>query len=164
MVNSYMKELTDDGLITISNRNNRDCNYHLTGSGKETLNSLLMAYSSEIVQFYAQTKNEISKCIAALINGNQQPSFVLYGASETCELVLRALENFPQITVSAIVDSLPQKQNTLFNGFTIRNPEEIEALRPGCVLITSYAKQEEIFLSIQHLEASGIKIQRLTTI
>lgn len=164
MVNSYIRQLTAENIVTVTSRNNRDCNYQLTTQGKDELTSLLMGYSAEIVQFYAQTKNEISERIAALINGKKQTRFILYGASETCELVLRALENFPQVKVVAIVDSVLQKQGESFNGFTIKNPEEIAAIKPDCVLITSYAKQDEIYNSTKHLEKAGIKIRRLTTV
>lgn len=164
MVNSYIRQLAADGIVTVSSRNNRDCDYQLTPTGKEELTSLLMGYSAEIVQFYAQTKNEISNRIASLINGKQQARLVLYGASETCELVMRALENFPQVEVVAIVDSVPRKQGESFNGFTVKNPEEIAAIKPDCVLITSYAKQDEIYNATKHLEKAGIKIQRLTAV
>ncbi len=164
MVNSYIKELTRAELIKISNRNNRDCNYQLTQQGKDELTSLLMEYSAEIVQFYAQTKNELSKRIAAILNGSRKTRIVLFGASETCELVMRAMDNFPQAKVAAIVDSVPEKQGSAFHGFTVMRPEEIEDIKPDCVLITSYAKQDEIYDSTRHLEKVGIKIQRLTTV
>lgn len=164
MVNSYIKQLVSGGFIKISSRNNRDCNYQLTPKGKNELTALLMGYSAEIVQFYAQTKNEISKRIAALINGKKQSRFVLYGASETCELVLRALENFPQVEIAAIVDSLSQRQGRSFNGYTVQHPDTIAAIQPDCVLITSYAKQDEIYDATKHLEKDGIKVQRLATV
>lgn len=164
MVNSYIKQLTGSGTVTVSSRNNRDCNYRLTRKGRVELTALLMGYSAEIVQFYAQTKNEISKRIAALVNGKMQSRFVLYGASETCELVMRALENFPQVEIAAIVDSVSQRQGEDFNGFTVQNPETIAALKPDCVLITSYAKQDEIYDATKHLEQEGIKVQRLATV
>lgn len=164
MVNSYIRELVANGLIKISNRNNRDCNYQLTIAGKKELTRLLMEYSAEIVQFYAQTKNELSARVAMLLNGGEETRIVLYGASETCELVLRAMENFPQATVAGIVDSLPEKHNTLFHGFTIRKPKDIAALKPDWVLITSYAKQDEIYKATKHLEKKGILIHRLATV
>lgn len=164
MVNNYIKQLTTHGLVSVSSRNNRDCNYQLTKEGKNELTSLLMGYSAEIVQFYAQTKNEISNRIAALLTGKKQLRFVLYGASETCELVMRALENFPQVTIAAIVDSLPHKQGEAFNGFTVQKPDAIAAIKPDCVLITSYAKQDEIYDATKHLEKNGITVQRLATV
>lgn len=164
MVNSYIKQLTSGGFIKVSSRNNRDCNYQLTAEGKNELTSLLMSYSAEIVQFYAQAKNEISKRIAALLNGRKQLRFVLYGASETCELAMRALENFPEVEIAAIVDSLPDKQGQLFNGFTVQQPNAIAAINPDCVLITSYAKQDEIYDATKHHEKNGITVQRLTTV
>lgn len=164
MVNSYIRKLVDQGLIKISNLNNRDCTYQLTAAGKKELTRLLMEYSAEIVQFYAQTKNELSERVAMLLNGEGRTRVVLYGASETCELVLRAMENFPQATVAAIVDSLPEKHNTLFHGFTIKKPEDIATIKPDWVLITSYAKQDEIYEATKHLEKEGITIQRLATV
>ncbi|MFZ5758407.1 MAG: winged helix-turn-helix transcriptional regulator [Thermodesulfobacteriota bacterium] len=164
MVNSYIKLLTTKGLITVSSRNNRDCNYQLTPQGKNELASLLMSYSAEIVQFYAQAKNEISNRIKTLLNGRQQLRFVLFGASATCELAMRALENFPQVEIAGIVDSQPGKQGEQFNGFTVQKPNAITSIKPDCVLITSYAKQDEIYDATKHLEKNGITVQRLTAV
>ncbi len=164
MVNTYIKELATGGLITLTSRNNRDLNYSLTASGKESLAALLADYSAEIVQLYTQAKNEIVQRLAAFLKPGQKTRLILFGASETCELVLRALENFPQAEVVGVVDSNTAKQNTVFHGHLISAPQRIRELAPDSVIITSFAKQDEIFDSIRSLENEGIAIQKLATI
>lgn len=161
MVNNYIKQLSACGSLTITNRNNRDCDYQLTRQGQQELNSLLMDYSAEIVQFYAQTRSEISKRLKKFFSRKRQISIVLFGASDTCELVMRALGDFPQANIVGIVDSNPSKHGVSFNGIPIRSPEIIESIHPDYVLITSYAKQDEIYEATKHFLEKGIKIKRL---
>ena len=47
MVNIYIKELSEEGLIKITGNSNRTFEYHLTENGRATLNSDFMAFSAE---------------------------------------------------------------------------------------------------------------------
>ena len=164
MVNSYVKDLTAQGYLELSNRNRRDLNYFLTPPGAEQLTSLLMGCSAEIVQLYSGAKQEIGNRLREILNGNTRTDIVLYGASDTCELVLQALQDFPAAHVVGIVDGMTNKQGTSLRDYTILAPTALPSLTPDMVIITSFAKQDEIYDQIAHLEKDGIKVRKLTTI
>jgi len=164
MVNSYIKTLTDQGFITTKNRNQRDFNYFLTKTGEELLSSLLMRYSAEIVQFYSGAKREIRQRLSGILNRSPGTKVVLYGASDTCEIVLQTLLDFPDAEVVGIVDGELEKQGRTLRDHTVLAPDAILGCNANLVLITSFAKQDEIYKDIVHLEKDGIKIRRLTTI
>lgn len=164
MVNGYIKALSQQGLIEKKNRNQRDYNYFLTNTGKQELMSLLMGYAAEIVQFYSGAKREISLKLTEILNGTTGTRIVLHGASDTCELVLQSLLGFPKAQVVGIVDGEPEKQGRILQGHTVLAPTAIPAFKANMVIITSFAKQDEIYEDIAHLEQDGIKIRRLITI
>lgn len=164
MVNSYINSLVKQGLVETKRRNQRDFSYYLTDTGKDALILLLGSYSAEIVQFYGGAKNEISRRLNGILNGSKNTRIVLYGASDTCELVLQTLLDFPDIQVVGIVDGEATKQNHTLRGHAILAPKNITACKPDMVIITSFAKQDEIYQNIAYLEEKGIKIRRLTTI
>ena len=164
MVNSYIKDLTKEGLLQISNRNNRDFNYGITSKGKKEATSLLLGYSAEIIKFYSLTKHEIAARLKNIFAKVKNAKLVLFGASETCELVFHALEQFHQVHVIGIADSDPAKQHQLFHNYAVISPEAIPALKPDYILITSFAKQDEIHQSISHYNDRGITIIKLSTL
>ena len=164
MVNSYVKELAAQGYLELSNRNRRDLNYFLTPAGGEKLTSLVMGYSAEIVQLYSGAKREICQRLNEILNEKKHTDIVLYGASDTCELVLQSLHHFPDAHVVGIVDGMAEKQNKSMRNHKVLAPTAIPTFKPDMVIITSFAKQDEIYDHIAHLEKEGIKIRKLTTI
>ena len=164
MVNTYIKRLAKDQLLARSRPNDRDMRYSLTPAGEQELARLFSRYSAEIVQLYTQAKQEICRQLASILPGDAPRRLVLFGASETCELVLQALKGFPQAVIAGIVDSAPAKHGRDFHGHRVAPPTAVERLDPDIVLITSFACQEEIYQAIRHLEPRGIQIKKLADI
>lgn len=164
MVNAYIKTLVKDGFITISNRNNRDYNYTITETGNMELMALLLGYSAEIVQLFSQSKKEISRRLAPFFHGKISQKIILFGAAETCEIVMQALEKFPQARVIGVADSDPSRQHSFFHNYLVIPPEAITSLAPDYIIITSFAKQDEIYQGIKDLEEKRIKILKLTSL
>jgi len=164
MVNAYVRELGRQGMISRLNRNNRDMCYRLTAKGRTELLRLFSSYAAEVVQLYTQAKNEISRQLKRVLTPGVSRRLVLYGASETCELTLQALEGFPQARIAGVVDSDPAKHGTDFHGHTIMPPERIRELEAELVIITSFARQDEIYETISHLEQEGITIKKLAEV
>lgn len=164
MANGYIKQLAAEKLLKVSNRNNRDLDYQLTARGKEELTRLLMDYSAEIIQLYTQAKNEIGKRLAAVLPLEAPSRVVLFGASETCEMALQVMGNFPKAKVIGIVDSDNSKQNSFFHGHRVLAPDRISSLAPDFLVITSFARQNEIYESVRHFAENGVKIAKLAVI
>ena len=72
-----------------------------------------------------------------------------------------ALKDTP-LTVKGIVDSNPSKQGIRFNGFVVQPPESLKEMNADAVLITSFARQEEIHGCIQQVLGSGMQVRKLS--
>jgi len=61
MVNNYLREFQDNGLITVTGDTNRNQRYHLTRKGREELKNFLDLYSAEISEISENAQNELDK-------------------------------------------------------------------------------------------------------
>jgi DNA-binding MarR family transcriptional regulator len=161
MVNIYIKTLKKEGLIHVSGSTNRNQRYHLTDQGHTELVSSFLAYSAEIVRFYGAVKRETIKILDGFYDEGIR-SVALFGAAETAEVVLSAVRE-TAIDVIGVVDSDVAKQGRTFHGLVIQAPQQLEAINPDAVIITSFGKQEEIYRTVSALvqEARTIQIKKL---
>ncbi|RPI78477.1 MAG: winged helix-turn-helix transcriptional regulator [Desulfobacteraceae bacterium] len=160
MVNNYMKELQGKKWITMSGKTNRTQSYHLTPGGQAELISLLLHYSSDIIQLYAAAKREVAEKIKTLCAEGVH-KVALFGAAETAEVVHAAAKDLP-LQIEAIVDSNPDKQGLRFNGLTIQAPEELKGKSMDAILITSFARQTEIQGLIKKILGDAVEIWTLS--
>ncbi len=160
MVNNYIKRLKEEGLITISGNTNRTQSYHLTADGQQMLREALLEYSADIVQLYGSVKREIAKILSGFYQEGIR-TVVLFGAAETAEVVHLAIKQ-TQLVMIGVVDSDASKHGKPFNGLLIQPPEEIKRIRPDAVIITSFARQEEIHGYLKKLVGKKIKIKKLS--
>jgi len=161
MVNNYIKELLNDGLLQISGTSNRSMTYHLTDKGKEYLSTNFLLFSAEIVQFYASVRREIS----AMLTGSYQNgirSVVLYGASDTAEIVYSAIQT-TSLVIKGVVDSDRAKIGKLFYGITIQSPTKINKIKPDALILTSFARQNEILNSLKGNVDKNIQIKMISS-
>lgn len=147
-------------LIEVKGKTNRTQSYHLTPSGKDELMSLFMEYSSEIIQLYSSAKRELTERLDKLHSDGIR-NIALFGAAETAEVVHTAIKETPLI-VKAIVDNNTDKQGKPFNGLTILPPEQLNKMDLDAVVITSFARQEEIHDSIRAIIGDKIPIKKLS--
>jgi DNA-binding MarR family transcriptional regulator len=160
MVNNYMKELKQAGFLEIIGDTNRTQEYYLTPTGEKALMSLLVEYSTEIIQFYGGAKRELTKRLQQMVTEGVS-TIVLFGAAETAEVVHAALKGVP-LRIVGVIDSDVGKQGMPFNGFKIQAPEALKDLKADAIVITSFGKQEEIYEKIRHVVGSDVKIMKLT--
>ena len=160
MVNNYIKRLKEEGLITVSGDTNRTQSYHLTADGQQMLREALLDYSADIVQLYGSVKREIAKILSGYYEEGIRTG-VLFGAAETAEVVHLAIKE-TQLVMIGVVDSDAAKHGKPFNGLIIQAPEEIKRIRPDAVIITSFARQEEIHGYLKKLIGKKIKIKKLS--
>ena len=146
MVNKYLKEIRDTRLMQVKPVNGKSFAYHLTDEGDQKRRLLLEEYSTELVQIYSALKNVIRDKIRTLRKENQK-RLVLFGASETCEIALSAIRDI-DVRVLALVDNDPAKHGQNFSGHIISSPVVLEQLSFDTVLITSFARQQEILTQI----------------
>ncbi len=162
MVNNYIKSFKAEGLINVTGETNRTQKYHLTPEGEKLLSESVLSYSAEVIQIYGTVKREITKILNGFYDDGIK-TVVLFGAAETAEVVFAASKETP-LEVTGVVDSDKEKQGKIFDGYTIESPERISKIKPDGVIITSFAKQEEIYYAIKKMTDSGIKVKKLSTV
>ena len=160
MVNNYIKYLKAEGLISISGDTNRTHNYHLTTEGLADLKSSLLSYSTEIVQLYTAVKNEIARVLNGFFEEGIR-TIALFGVAETAEVVHAAMKE-TQLVLIGVVDSDANKHGKPFNGLIIQSPDQLKKIKPDAVLITSFARQEEMYQELRMQLDEKIKVKKLS--
>ena len=160
MVNQYLKELQAEGLIEFKPVNGKSYQYELTQAGQKLRLQLFSAYSSETIQIYTALKNAILARLAPL-HRKGLTKIALFGAAETCEVFLSAIQGQP-FEVTTLLDNDPAKQGRVFHGHVIAPPEVLENLKCQAVVVTTFGRQDEIFAQIAPLcREKNLEIIRL---
>lgn len=161
MVNQYLKEMAGKKLIEFERVNGKSFRYLLTDEGETSRRTMFSSFSSETVQIYTALKAAIVHKLANL-KSRGMVKLILFGASETCEIVLQALRASSGFEVMALVDNDPAKAGKSLGGHVISPPVVLDSLRPQAVVITSYGCQEEIHGQLRELYGQhNVEIIRL---
>jgi DNA-binding MarR family transcriptional regulator len=160
MVNNYMKRLQKEGLVKVSGETNRTQRYHLTPAGQKELFGLILDYSAEIIRLYSAAKKQVAERLHRFHSEGIR-SIALFGAAETAEVVHAAIKDTP-LVVKGIVDSNTDKHGSRFNGFVVQPPDSLKTMGADAVLITSFARQEEIHGCIRHVLGKEAQVKKLS--
>lgn len=160
MVNGYLKQMREDGLVERRPLNAKSYEYLLTQSGRNVRREYFGEYCAEIVRSYTAIKRHVQDKLEKLAQEGKQ-RLVLWGASETCDIVLSALRETP-LTVLALVDSNPAKHGTLLAGHAIFPPAVLTSMNCDAVVITSFGQAANIYEQLQPLANDyGLEVVRL---
>ncbi|MCJ2164335.1 MULTISPECIES: winged helix-turn-helix transcriptional regulator [unclassified Pseudodesulfovibrio] len=159
MVNQYLKQLQGDGLVEFFPINGKSYHYTLTERGEQARRKMFSDYSSETVRLYSTIKEFVLDKLKHL-NKEGKRRLALFGASETCEVVLSALRGTP-FQVMILLDNDTKKQGQIFNGHVVSAPHVLDQVDCDAVVITSFGKQGEIFEQLKpYSEKRGFQIVR----
>ena len=159
MANGYIKDMLGRGLIRMTGDNRRKIQYFLTPEGRKLLSEMLRSYSTEVIQLYGAAKKSIEEKLKRFLKEGIS-RVALFGAAETCEVVLAAAEKLP-LAVVAVVDNDKSKHNKCLGAMSISPPEALESIEFDAVIITSFAQQDAILKDVSHLAKRGVKIKTL---
>ncbi|TAJ26351.1 MAG: winged helix-turn-helix transcriptional regulator [Nitrospirae bacterium] len=159
MSHNYMKDLIDQGVVSVSGQTNRNMKYVVTAKGTERRVALMGAYSKEIASLYSIAKQEVERRLWELHREGLK-SVVLFGAAETGELVYSAAKTTP-IRILGFVDNDATKHRMLFGKIPVSSPDTIEAYQPDGVLIASSGETDAIYRQLRHLSEKGVSIVTL---
>jgi len=159
MVNQYLKQLQADGLVEFLPVNGKSYRYSLTDEGQQSRRQMFSDYSSETVRLYSTIKDFVLDKLNILeVEGKRR--LALFGASETCEVVLSALR-YSNFQVVTLLDNNSAKQGQLFNGHVVSAPHVLDQVDCDAVVITSFGKQDEIYEQLKpYSEKRGFQIVR----
>jgi len=159
MVNQYLKQLQTDGLVEFLPVNGKSYRYSLTDEGQQSRRRMFSDYSSETVRLYSTIKEYVLEKLQRL-EDKRERKLALFGASETCEVVLSALRDTP-FKVVALLDNDSVKQGQIFNGHVVSAPHVLEQVDCDAVVITSFGKQSEIYEQLKpYSDKRGFQIVR----
>ncbi len=157
VVNQYLAEFIQAGLVERTPINRRDYRYQLTPQGQNLRRELMVAYIRETFQLFQHGKEELARILRAHQQRFGLRRIVFYSAGQVTEVLLQALEETP-LELRAIVDDDPEKQGKLFFGYPVVSREEISKLQPDAVIVTTFRYRNQIFRKIRNLEAQGIRV------
>lgn len=159
MVNQYLKQLQADGLVEFLPVNGKSYNYTLTEQGQQSRRQMFSDYSSETVRLYSTIKEFVLDKLKALDDKGTR-RLALFGASETCEVVLSALRD-TSFQVMLLLDNDKTKQGQIFNGHVVSAPHVLDQVDCDAVVITSFGKQDEIYEQLKpYSDKRGFQIVR----
>jgi len=159
MVNNYIRDLSENRLISVKGTTNRTMSYNLTPKGIKEKMSLLISYNLETTSLYMDAKKEFAKRLQTIYEEGIH-SAVLFGAGETAEIIYNASQSL-KLEIIGIVDNDPAKQEKLFGNLIIKSPHCIEEIKPDGVIIASVGRQDEIYKQIEMLTAKGIAVKKI---
>lgn len=159
MVNQYLKQMQSEGLVEFLPVNGKSYRYALTDRGQRSRRRMFSDYSSETVRLYSNIKEFVLDKLDGL-RSEKKNKLALFGASETCEVVLSALRG-TGFHILALLDNDTKKQGQIFNGHVVSAPHVLDQVDCDAVVITSFGKQDEIFEQISpYAEKRGFQIVR----
>ena len=157
MVNQYLRELSSQDLVRYVPANGKSFHYVLSEQGEAMRRKMFATFSGELVRLYSSLKLSIREKLLALERKGVR-KVVLFGASETCEVLLSALRD-SAFEVVAVLDNDPEKQGKRFHGQIIASPRILDGLACQAVIVTSFGHQDEIREQLTPLAAtSGMEI------
>ncbi|MEF2230177.1 MAG: winged helix-turn-helix transcriptional regulator [Pseudodesulfovibrio sp.] len=159
MVNQYLKHLQSTGLVEFLPVNGKSYRYALTDRGQQSRREMFSDYSSETVRLYTTIKDFVLDKLSGLRDQGKR-RLALFGAAETCEVVLSALR-YTDFKVMGLLDNDKRKQGQIFNGHVVSAPHVLDHVDCDAVVITSFGKQTEIYEQLKpYSEKRGFQIVR----
>lgn len=143
MVNRYISKFSDEKIIHVKGKTNRDIKYLLTSKGQEYKRRLLISYMIETVKLYKDAKSEFAHKFRELsLKGVNK--IVFYGAGETAEIAIPAAVE-SGFKVIALVDQKREKQGQVLGGILVVSPDMLDTMDYDAIIISSYGYTNEIY-------------------
>jgi len=159
MVNNYMKDLCNNGLLEYKRKSVKSVTYHLTPSGTRHLETLQAELIGEMVKMFVRAKDQIQARIMNQANSALQ-RVVVYGSGHLAQIAFHALE-LSKIHVLGVCDDIPKMIGRDFCGREVVNPSQIRFMAPDAVIIADTKRTEEILRNLKYLVQLGIELIRL---
>jgi predicted transcriptional regulator len=159
MVNNYMKELCAGNMLEYHRKTTKSVTYHLTPSGIRYLESLQLELINEMVEMFADAKEQIRVRIVSQAQSALQ-RVVLYGSGHLAQLAFHALE-LAGASILGVCDDNPAAIGADFCGREVLSPTQIRFIAPDAVIIADSLRAQEICQSLSSLSDKGITIIRL---
>jgi DNA-binding MarR family transcriptional regulator len=159
MVNNYMKELCDLGLLEYRRKNSKTVSYHVTPTGKQATDATEKELLNELISLIAQAKAQVHEIITSQARSELR-RVVLYGSGILAEIAFHALED-AKISVMGVCSDDPCEVGQEWCGRERINSSQIRYMAPDAVVIALLQRSDDVYLSLTHLNQYGIDLIRL---
>lgn len=159
MVNKYIKDFEDSGLIQKEGENRRNMKYVLTEAGKFRLQYLTILYLKEAAKLYTESREIFGEVLDTLKESEHQ-SFYLYGAGIIGGILADVLRTEGMKIIGFIDDSIA-KQNGTFHDLHVFSPEEVTCNEDTAVIVASFRHADNI---VKNARENGMKNVMVFTI
>ncbi len=159
MVNKYIKDFEDSGLISKEGDNRRNMKYVLTEAGKFRLQYLTILYLKEAAKLYTESREIFGQVLDTLKESEHQ-SFYLYGAGIIGGILADVLRTEGMKIIGFIDDSIA-KQSGTFHDLHVFSPEEVTCKEETAVIVASFRHADNI---VKNARESGMKNVMVFTI
>ena len=144
LINSYIKNLTSKGYVTIATIPRNRYKYYLTPNGFIEKTRLTYHHLQNFTNLYRSARQDFQKLFQNLQKENIK-KVVFCGADEVTEIAYITLQEF-EIELAGVVDTGAKDQSFLDQ--SIRPLEHLKRLDYDRVIVTSFIKEDELYAEL----------------
>ena len=159
MVNKYLDEFENKGLIKRSYESIKVVKYYITEEGKTRKKLLNISYLESALDVYNDAKDDCYRFFESIISKGYK-NILFYGAGEVAEIMLSVINNDKSININvlAIIDDDINKQNKTLINKTIISLEETSNYNYDAILISTYNNSSKLYKKLLELNYDENKI------
>ena len=159
MINTYIKQLENEGFLLKNKKTKRNVEYIITKKGIERKNYLLVTYMNELIELYNLTKINIELFVKKLIKRNYK-NCIFYGAGETAKVIIKVMRDMSELDLKILflIDDDINKQGKRFMGYDVVSCGDIKKYNVDAIVITSCVYEKEIRNNLRKLNYPDEKI------
>ncbi len=159
MVNNYMKELCDRGLLEYRRKNSKTISYHVTAAGQEAATAAQNELLQEWTKLFADAQEQVRQMIMNQSHGTLR-RVVLYGSGILAEIAFHALES-AKVSVIGVCSEEPAEAGKEWCGRERINPSQIRYMAPDAVVLALPRRSAGADDELANLSQRGIQLIRL---
>lgn len=159
MVNKYLDEYENKGLIKRSYESIKVVKYYITEEGSSRKKLLNIRYLESALDVYNDAKDDCYRFFESIISKGYK-NILFYGAGEVAEIMLTVINNDKDIdlNVLAIIDDDINKQNKTLINKAIISLEEASNYNYDAILISTYNNSSKLYKKLLKLNYDENKI------
>ena len=146
MVNKYLDEFENKGLIKRSYESIKVVKYYITKEGSSRKKILNIRYLESALNVYNDAKDDCYRFFESIISKGYK-NILFYGAGEVAEIMLTVINNDKDIdlNVLAIIDDDVNKQGKSILTKKIISLNEINDYQNDGILISTYTNKDKVY-------------------
>lgn len=146
MINSYLDDFEEKGLIKRNRKTTKTVEYIVTKKGVQRRKLLNIRYLKSSQDVYASAKDNIAEYLNEIVQKGFS-KILLYGAGEVAEIILDVLKRDSSIKLKtiAVIDDNIQKQGMNILDTEIISIEDISNYAFDGIFISSYTHHQNIY-------------------